>query len=328
MRCLSAVCSLLMVTLATSSLADTPHIPGRQTALIPLDVSSVEASSVFPAEATASYEAENVIDREPSTAWFGAREEETPSLVFRFPQPVVVHAIEVINGWVKNDANWRYNSRARGIELTLEDGTRWIHTLRDEQMAQMVPMQWKPTSTLTIRILSRHPGEKAAEIGLSEVAFLGRFHDPSALRFEDVAFCTVTFQRELQIDANSPVSEPMRTRPLLYLRDEVEMGGDGSFVTYYDAEEYPVEVRVAPPAVSPNVRVVKTGRSFRVTNIEHVPQRATMLVCDDGTRIALAIDRHGSLRSQHGQLTMEEMNSLFAGELVFSEWGGRTVEEY
>jgi phosphate transport system substrate-binding protein len=112
---------------------------GNQSAPIPgpsdyvdLSVSRIEASSTLDPDGGITYGAENMLDRDPSTAWVSKRywmNESNPigeGVQFYFDPPVNIARIEMINGYAKSALRYDQNSRARTAEIMFRyDGIEW-----------------------------------------------------------------------------------------------------------------------------------------------------------------------------------------------------------
>lgn len=316
---------VLVLLVAAGALAGRSNLWYRY-ANVPLPPDAVEASSEFPPGSNIDYAAANLLDDDRVTAWFSSREDLTPSITFEFDEPVVLQAMRVVNGWARDGDNWRANSRVRDYALVFSDGTVVEGTLPDDdlentfQFSETVYPEDRPTDWVRLEVRSSYPGEKFAEIGMSEVFFLGRRHRPDAVLFEDLAECTVTFRSEVTIPGNGRAGRAdRRSQPVIYLFDQ----GD-----HYEYRTYSIRAHVVPPSTAPNDRVVREGRSFEVVNVISHTDEALELACADDTKIVLETQEYGSPRGPFGELNMVEMNELFEGILEFSDWSARTVSDY
>lgn len=325
-RMMKRILLLLVLLVATASLAARSNLWYRYAAIV-LEPDAVEASSHFPAQEDITYTGDNVLDDDHTTAWFATREDQSPVLTFRFDSPIVLHAIQIVNGWTESRENWEANSRAHECRITLDDGTQLPFALLDEDYEQTFQFQETvdplaiPTTTVRLEILSAHPGARFPEIGLTEVKFFGRRHHVDALFFEDLATCTVTFESEVTIPPNAKSGRfRQRSGPVLYLFEDVD--------NRFEIRGYDIEFGILPPEPSPNERVVRVGRSFDVTNIISHTDEAMEFTCADGTRFYMETQRYGSPRGPFGELTVHEMNELFEGMIEFVDFEGRQVSDY
>ncbi len=298
---------------------------------IMLKPAQVEASSTYPPQ-TSTYEAAHLLDGKDETAWFNAREDVKPWIVFTFGMPVRIQALIVKNGWWKGN-NWNINCRAKELDLSVSDGSRYAWILRDDQSIQILPGLAVPTNTFKFSILSSYQNNpltgtknKFTEIGLSEISFAGRIVTKDTLTFRDLSRCTLEILAPITIASNQ-----LRAKSIL--SDQVVLLNPGPMngeIPGYDPLEDRLNCSFQAPSSSPNERVVKAGRKFVVVNIISRPDKDLSLVCEDGTTFVLSNERFIDISPHYyfGNLNMAELNYIFAGQIRFLDPKGITKVDY
>lgn len=132
---------------------------------------SVEASSVLPAENGLTYEPDNLFDGSLATAWQESAEgrEEGEWVRFDFGRKITLSAIEIANGYQKDDSRFSGNPRVETLRVEYSDGTTQQVRLYDDTGFQEITPAPKPTEWLRLTILSVYPGESWDDAGFSEV---------------------------------------------------------------------------------------------------------------------------------------------------------------
>ena len=304
-------------------------IPWYNRAIIPLAPDSVEASSICPADSY-SYGPEHLLDGDRDSAWFSAGGDNRPSVTFDFGRPVVVHAVKMINGWPINQLNWDANARAKNLRFVFSDGTVVEETLEDAeypqyfQFGETVYPESRPATWMRIEIVGTYRGSQFPDPGLSEVTALGHYHDPGQTTLRDLATATVTFRREVVIEANQRQSFQISA---LDSKDAIRLIAEGRRPNDYEEHHIRIRIQAVPPQTSPNDRVIRPGRSFTVENVVD-GDGFVDLVCSDGTRIRMGTNERLSPMGAFGEYTVEELNVLLDGILEFSDCRGRQVSDY
>ncbi len=133
------------------------------------------ASSVLNSQGKNSYRAGNLVDDKRATAWVEGRNDDGIGewLLVDFGEPTTPRAIELRNGYTKNDDIYRKNGRVRDIEIVTSAGENRPVTLSDTGAFQQIDlsgldeMQW-----LQLRIKSVYPGSKYADTAISELRII------------------------------------------------------------------------------------------------------------------------------------------------------------
>ena len=154
-------------TLATSSTVPTVIQTELQAA-------SVEASSSLP-----SFEADQLIDGDPTTYWNDDSQRGVgATLTFTFAQPVAIGEMELQN--ITEDGPFRRNFRIKDFQVTVDDlAIELPYTMPDSNEPFRVPLKTLETRRLTLTVLDTYPGEPVGdqpsfiELALAEVRFFG-----------------------------------------------------------------------------------------------------------------------------------------------------------
>jgi hypothetical protein len=142
------------------------------------------ATEVFPTQVEASseiagFEASNLIDGDPATAWNddSARGKDAV-LTFRFARPVALKEIEFQN--LSDDERFKLNYKIQGFSITVDDLSIEINDRLDNtNEPQRVSVSSVETTELVITVLSTYTAEPAGdrppfdELALQEVRFFG-----------------------------------------------------------------------------------------------------------------------------------------------------------
>lgn len=132
---------------------------------------SVDASSVLPAESGITYEPDNLFDDSLETAWQeGAEGSGVGEWVrFDFGREITLSAIEIANGYQKDGPRFSGNPRVETLRIEYSDGTTQQVRLYDDTGFQEITPAQKPTEWLRLTILSVYPGDSWDDAGFSEV---------------------------------------------------------------------------------------------------------------------------------------------------------------
>jgi hypothetical protein len=132
---------------------------------------SVDASSVLPADKGLTYEPGNLFDGLLETAWQegadGSGEGEW--VQFNFGRKITLSAIEIANGYQKDSALFSANPRVETLRVEYSDGTTQQVRLQDDTGFQEIAPATVPTEWLRLTILSVYPGDQWDDAGFSEV---------------------------------------------------------------------------------------------------------------------------------------------------------------
>ncbi|GAB4242688.1 MAG: hypothetical protein Kow00129_01290 [Thermoleophilia bacterium] len=138
---------------------------------------SITADAALPSYSGNSYEAANLVDQLLGTAWaVGAGTDPIGRVIeVTFPNPVELSALEIANGYQKNEDTFRRNGRVRYLLLTFEDGTSSSLELEDRTGWQYADILDATSRQIDIKVVDIYPGrdENLASAALSEIRFLG-----------------------------------------------------------------------------------------------------------------------------------------------------------
>lgn len=123
------------------------------------------AKAKVPATAPASrdrqnrpvtYDAGNMLDGKPRTAWRMPGDGTGTTLVFDLGKEVVLTEVGLVNGYAKVDGgdNWyRGNRRIRAVQWEFDDGTRITQELGDRQSVQLQPVGPVATTKVVLHLV-------------------------------------------------------------------------------------------------------------------------------------------------------------------------------
>ncbi len=140
--------------------------------LHPVKPIRVTASSVYPADRS-TYYPEHTIDNDAATAWFPQRTDKTNKgqwIKFEFEQPVKLDSVAIVNGWVKSDQLWSYNSRVRQLLVTYSNGSEKTINLSDVKTPQWFSLPEYETEWIQLTIVDSYTGN-TIEAGITDVGF-------------------------------------------------------------------------------------------------------------------------------------------------------------
>ncbi|ABW16334.1 conserved hypothetical protein [Parafrankia sp. EAN1pec] len=128
---------------------------------------SVSASRTAPpaldgAGATISYDATNMVDGTPSTAWRAPGDATDVAIVFTLPEPVRLAAVGLIPGYAKQDPatgvdRFTQNRRISRARWVFEDGTSVEQVFQDTARMQRTPVD-VVTGRILLQVLATVPG--------------------------------------------------------------------------------------------------------------------------------------------------------------------------
>jgi len=167
----------------TPSVTATPTPPPLQ----PVDVTgsaSVTASSTAPPSvdvggAPVRYDAANMVDGAPGTAWRVAGDGSGVDITVTLAAPTVVTRLGLINGYAKIEAGYdgyAANRRLTTVEWVLDGGTTVRQDLVESTGVQTVDVADVETTTLTLRLLgTTAPGSEDGRdfTAISELQVVG-----------------------------------------------------------------------------------------------------------------------------------------------------------
>jgi hypothetical protein len=132
-----------------------------------------------------SYDASNMLDGVPETAWRTAGDASGMALTFTLRDPTELHQVGLINGYAKTstDAKGRSfdwylgNRRVEAVVWVFDDGSKVRQQLKDDKSVQLVDVPDVLTSKVVLRLVTvSEPGSGTAArdfTAISEVSLLG-----------------------------------------------------------------------------------------------------------------------------------------------------------
>jgi hypothetical protein len=132
-----------------------------------------------------SYDASNMLDGVPDTAWRTAGDATGMSLTFTLREPTELHQVGLINGYAKTSTDgkgrtfdWYLgNRRVNAVVWAFDDGTKVRQQLSENRELQMVDVDDVITSTVVLKLVRvSPPGNGTASrdfTAVSEVSLVG-----------------------------------------------------------------------------------------------------------------------------------------------------------
>ncbi|MFN8075933.1 MAG: hypothetical protein U0Q15_11005 [Kineosporiaceae bacterium] len=150
---------------------------------IPAASVSAVASSVQKPAGSIRYDAANLLDGDPTTAWNsdgGLRPGASMTVTFTFDRVYDLRSVTVLDGYQKSRPRsgkapldlFTANARPSKVELRT-DASKAAWTLQDVRTPQTLKAPLGATKTLTIVIQGAYRGEKYDDLAISEVSFTG-----------------------------------------------------------------------------------------------------------------------------------------------------------
>ncbi len=149
-------------------------LPGLSLAR-PVKIAGATASSTYPAQEGANYEAKNLKDSKQATAWFegddGSGLGAWVELDLGGSQTVT--GFRIWNGyWLTYDM-WQRNNRVKTLDVETGDGQEFSFELTDEMKPEEIHFPSKVTTdTLKFRIKGIHKGNTFNDTAISEIQVL------------------------------------------------------------------------------------------------------------------------------------------------------------
>jgi hypothetical protein len=174
---LVAIAALVVVLVGGHGSPGTPGGPSGSGLDREIDPSTISASasSEHTPIGDKTYGVENTLDGNIETAWndgvagpgIGA------TLTYRFPQPVRLVRIDLINGYASTATPGLFleNARIKDVTITTDAGSFHV-TLADTRDSQSVRRSLGPTGAVTLRIDSVYAQTRFPDVALTEIAFL------------------------------------------------------------------------------------------------------------------------------------------------------------
>ena len=145
------------------------------------DVKSVTASSCLLPTKTFDYKGENAHDFNHESVWATKGKGIGESLTYTFEGKCPrVTEVKILNGHVKNEKDWRANSRVKKLRMYYNDKPYAILNLEDSRTLQCFSVdtlgyhdETKPDWTLKFEILDVYPGANCDDAVIAELYFDG-----------------------------------------------------------------------------------------------------------------------------------------------------------
>jgi Nicotine adenine dinucleotide glycohydrolase (NADase) len=135
---------------------------------------SASASSELPPAGRVTYSIRNTLDGDTRTAWnsHGAVDGNGvgETLTYRFPSPVHLVRIALLNGYAKTPELRADNGRIRRVVI-LTDHRTVSATLSDSASRQRLDRDFGTTRKVTLRVTAVYPGARYDDLALTEIAF-------------------------------------------------------------------------------------------------------------------------------------------------------------
>ena len=164
----------LVLAFVLGSLAAPAHA-GR------IEVTSVTASSEYPADETGSYDAKKVADNKVATAWVEGEERNGLGAWVKLDLGGTkeVAKITLWGGMWYSVQYWDYSSRPTQVELEFSDGTKEMVNLANE-MKSVTHTLKKPIKTDSVKVTLRNvqSGSTFSDTGISDILIEDTSPDP------------------------------------------------------------------------------------------------------------------------------------------------------
>lgn len=142
----------------------------------------IETSSVLKDDSGFNYEGKNVVDRDLSTSWCGAKG-IGDTVSFSFKDPVKASVVGMIPGFGANRSSYFENNRIKTLKIYFsienEDGSSyksdWVYNLTDAYSMFFVDFGDQQFKDVKFEILDVYPGSKYQDTCISEVDFWSDF---------------------------------------------------------------------------------------------------------------------------------------------------------
>ncbi|MEW5962352.1 MAG: discoidin domain-containing protein [Pseudomonadota bacterium] len=134
------------------------------------------ASSVLAPQYGNTYGPANLVDADLKTAWVEGRpgHGEGESVVVDLKGAREVIALQVMNGYHKNEDLFRKNSRVREAELRFSDGTIEKARLADAPGVQTIDLAPRKAEWVRFTIRAVYPGTKYSDTAVTELRIVTR----------------------------------------------------------------------------------------------------------------------------------------------------------
>lgn len=146
---------------------------------------TIEASSMLKPVSKNTYETKNLEDFNHRTAWVEGAEGygEGERIIVKFGPPdrgkdKPFSGIDILNGYCKNEAIWKANSRVRKLKLYHNGTAKFVIALHDSMLPQVINWGWERLlvnegDTIFLEILQVYAGTKHKDTAISELNLNG-----------------------------------------------------------------------------------------------------------------------------------------------------------
>lgn len=155
--------------------------PVGEAATVPRERITVTATSALAPDGGITYDPENMVDDDLSTAWNSdnsGSDGRGERLTFRFAEPVDLEAVQFVNGYAKSPDLYDKNHRVRELQIQTDTQSQRV-TLLDTTDPQEIAFEFGFTSKVVLEILDVYPGsglfdnpELTPDLALTEVGFI------------------------------------------------------------------------------------------------------------------------------------------------------------
>ncbi len=147
--------------------------PAPGTTVDPATVQVTASSELAPVD-DLTYAAANTLDGNLQTAWNHNSLRGGPigqALTYRFPQPVDLAAIVLVNGYAKTPAAFADNARVGNLTVRAASGTH-VRALVDTREPQRLDLPLGPVTEVILEVSGVYPGRLHPDVALTDVSFV------------------------------------------------------------------------------------------------------------------------------------------------------------
>ncbi len=178
---------------------------------IPRSDVSVVASSELPYDSKnhLNYQAENILDMTPQTAWCAPEPKSTTTLTLSFDEKVDVGNVGIFPGYAREEKLFFENSRPKTVEVWYNELPEAVDELHfeDKYGVQFFDLNEVDIQKLTFKITEVYSGSKYQDLCISEVDFWRDWTEESLERqIEDRSDSSWWMQCEDGSDFNTEIS--------------------------------------------------------------------------------------------------------------------------
>ncbi len=254
------------------------------------NILSVSASSQYPTDSS-SYYPGNAVDGNKMTAWFPNRTSKANKgewIKFDFKKEETISSISIINGWIKSDRLFRFNSRIKTAFVEFSNGHKAEISLIDSKEIQNFNFGGIHAKWVKIIIDDIYPGAKwNHEAGITDVYFNNVTNDIDG---SIVTSNTISNSNSESVDSAADVLGAAVAIGVTYGVVKWLFGGSdsgGSYATSGTSSYTPYENNRTSPTSSSN-----SNKSAYVTAIKK-DGKYTIVECSKGKATKIYHDDYG-----------------------------------